>query len=214
MKQTKTIYHLILDRSGSMIDCLESTINGFNEQIHRIRRIKTEFPDDEMTVGLTIFNEEVIIKYLASDPHDVRLLDSLSYKPGGSTALLDAIGFTVKRIESELEHALGIQDTSVVVVVITDGYENASKVFSMAEIKLIIARLEQTTKWTFAFVGATFDAVEVAKEMSIKSKNSYSFNKKEMDSVVWDKLNFSLVNYSQKKKNKQSDDNLFDDITK
>ena len=78
----------------------------------------------------------------------------------------------------------------------------------------MIARLEQTTKWTFAFVGATFDAVEVAKEMYIKSKNSYSFNKNEMDSVVWDKLNLSLVNYSQKKKNKQSDDNLFDDITK
>ena len=209
MKQTKTIYHLILDRSGSMIDCLENTINGFNEQIQRIRRIKAEFPDDEMTVGLTIFNEEVIIKYLASDPHDVSLLDSLSYKPGGSTALLDAIGFTVKRIESELERSNNIQDTSVIVVVITDGYENASKVFSMAEIKLMIARLEQTTKWTFAFVGATFDAVEVAKEMSIKSKNSYSFNKNEMDSVVWDKLNFSLVNYSQKKKNKQSDDNLF-----
>lgn len=209
MKQTKTIYHLILDRSGSMIDCLENTINGFNEQIHRIRRIKAEFPDDEMTVGLTIFNEEVIIKYLASDPHDVSLLDSLSYKPGGSTALLDAIGFTVKRIESELERSNNIQDTSVIVVVITDGHENASKVFSMAEIKLMIARLEQTTKWTFAFVGATFDAVEVAKEMSIKSKNSYSFNKNEMDSVVWDKLNFSLVSYSQKKKNKQSDDNLF-----
>jgi hypothetical protein len=209
MKQTKTIYHLILDRSGSMIDCLENTINGFNEQIHRIRRIKAEFPDDEMTVGLTIFNEEVIIKYLASDPHDVSLLDSLSYKPGGSTALLDAIGFTVKRIESELERSNNIQDTSVIVVVITDGYENASKVFSMAEIKLMIARLEQTTKWTFAFVGATFDAVEVAKEMSIKSKNSYSFNKNEMDSVVWDKLNLSLVNYSQKKKNKEADDNLF-----
>lgn len=209
MKQTKTIYHLILDRSGSMIDCLENTINGFNEQIHRIRRIKAEFPDDEMTVGLTIFNEEVIIKYLASDPQDVSLLDSLSYKPGGSTALLDAIGFTVKRIESELERSNNIQDTSVIVVVITDGYENASKVFSMAEIKLMIARLEQTTKWTFAFVGATFDAVEVAKEMSIKSKNSYSFNKNEMDTVVWEKLNFSLVNYCQKKKNKQSDDNLF-----
>ena len=209
MKQTKTIYHLILDRSGSMIDCLENTINGFNEQIHRIRRIKAEFPDDEMTVGLTIFNEEVIIKYLASNPQDVSLLDSDSYRPGGSTALLDAIGFTVKRIENELERSNNIQDTSVIVVVITDGYENASKVFSMAEIKLMIARLEQTTKWTFAFVGATFDAVEVAKEMSIKSKNCYSFNKNEMNTVVWDKLNFSLFNYSQKKKNKQSDDNLF-----
>ena len=214
MKQTKTIYHLILDRSGSMIDCLENTINGFNEQIHRIRRIKAEFPDDEMTVGLTIFNEEVIIKYLASDPQDVSLLDSDSYRPGGSTALLDAIGFTVKRIESELERSNNIQDTSVIVVVITDGHENASKVFSMPEIKLMIARLEETTNWNFAFIGATLDAVEVAKAMSIKSKNSYSFNKNEMDSVVWEKLNFSLVNYCQKKKNKQSDDNLFDDITK
>ena len=209
MKQTKTIYHLILDRSGSMIDCLENTINGFNEQIHRIRRIKAEFPDDEMTVGLTIFNEEVIIKYLASDPHDVSLLDSDSYRPGGSTALLDAIGFTVKRIESELERSNNIQDTSVIVVVITDGHENASKVFSMPEIKLMIARLEETTKWNFAFIGAALDAVEVAKAMSIKSKNSYSFNKNEMDSVVWDKLNFSLFNYSQKKKNKEADDNLF-----
>ena len=43
MKIRKTIYHLIVDKSGSMSDCIENTINGFNEQVNRIKHNELEF---------------------------------------------------------------------------------------------------------------------------------------------------------------------------
>jgi len=56
MKTRKTIYHLIVDKSGSMSDCIESTINGFNEQVNRIKHNELEFKEEEITMGLTTFN--------------------------------------------------------------------------------------------------------------------------------------------------------------
>tara|TARA_B100000683_G_scaffold107984_1_gene106315 strand:+ start:212 stop:400 length:189 start_codon:yes stop_codon:yes gene_type:complete len=48
-KNKKTYYQLILDKSGSMSDCVQSTINGFNEQMQMIRSMKKKFPEQEMT---------------------------------------------------------------------------------------------------------------------------------------------------------------------
>ena len=59
MKTRKTIYHLIVDKSGSMSDCIESTINGFNEQVNKIKSSALEFPEEEITMGLTLFNDYV-----------------------------------------------------------------------------------------------------------------------------------------------------------
>ena len=48
MKTRKTIYHLIVDKSGSMCDCIESTINGFNEQVNKIKSNAHEFQEEEI----------------------------------------------------------------------------------------------------------------------------------------------------------------------
>lgn len=54
MKTQKTIYHILVDKSGSMSDCIDQTINGFNEQITKIREMEVEFPEQLMTIGLTM----------------------------------------------------------------------------------------------------------------------------------------------------------------
>ena len=59
MKTRKTIYHLIVDKSGSMMDCVDSTINGFNEQVNRIKDKALEFTEEDITMGLTTFNDNV-----------------------------------------------------------------------------------------------------------------------------------------------------------
>ena len=59
MKKRKTIYHLIVDKSGSMSDCIDSTINGFNEQVNRIKLKGLEFEEEEITMGLTTFNNHI-----------------------------------------------------------------------------------------------------------------------------------------------------------
>ena len=67
MKKQRTIYHLIVDRSGSMSDCIEATINGYNEQLNRIRAMQTEFPDQDIRMGLTMFNTHIDMQAVAKD---------------------------------------------------------------------------------------------------------------------------------------------------
>ena len=115
-------------------------------------------------------------------------------------ALIDAIGLTIKSIENEIKQCNSQSNTTVVIVILTDGYENASQIFKLADIKQTISRLEETGKWTFSFIGATFDAVDVAASMSISRKNSFVFDKANMKAGIFDKLSNSMDSYMSKKR--------------
>jgi hypothetical protein len=75
----------------------------------------------------------------------------------------------------------------------------------------MISSLEESGNWTFSFIGATLDAVDVAAQMAIKKQNSFSFEKNKMGSSVWDKLDNSMNHYFEKKKNNRNLNNLFED---
>jgi hypothetical protein len=199
MNKQRTVYHLIVDRSGSMSDCIEATINGFNEQLNRINSIAAEFPEQEVRIGLTLFNESIKHETISGKQGKVRPMNTDTYRPGGSTALLDAIGMTIS-VLSEEEQSKSEIPTTFVVVVLTDGHENCSRVFNLEQVRSMISRLEETGKWTFSFIGATLDAVDVAEQMAFKRQNSYSFNKEEMRGEVWDKLSGSMKSYLDKKR--------------
>ena len=209
MQKQKTIYHLIVDKSGSMSDCIEQTINGFNEQVTKIQQLQKEYPEQELTIGLTTFNNEVHQHFFQSPPANVRNLNNDTYRPDGSTSLFDAIGLTVQSIENEIKQQLNNSNTTVVIVILTDGHENSSKIFNLSEIRQNISRLEETGKWTFSFIGATLDAVSVAESMNIKSQNSFAFDKKDMKKEVWSKLSDSMENYLSKKRKGDDLSNLF-----
>ena len=209
MKTRKTIYHLIVDKSGSMMDCVDNTINGFNEQVNRIKDKALDFTEEDITMGLTTFNENVKHLYFQQNPKDMVLLTYENYRPSGGTALLDAVGESITEIERQVNASL--IPTTVIVVILTDGYENASKKYNLVNIRNMISKLEETGKWTFSFIGATLDAVDVAASMSIKSQNSFSFEKTAMKSEVWDKLNKSVSSYFTKKSQNRSLNNFFED---
>ncbi len=178
----KTYYHLILDQSGSMQSCLNETISGFNEQVKVIRSLCEKFPNQEITIGLTRFNDRVMHTYSAVPPLKASTLDKWTYKPNGSTALLDAIGGTISKLKEELP-TLHEENTNIVVVIITDGYENASRFYTHDQISSQIQALEETGKWTFSYIGAGLDAVETATKMNIKAFNSMSYNKLDVKDV-------------------------------
>ena len=209
MKTRKTIYHLIVDKSGSMMDCVDNTINGFNEQVNRIKDKAIEFTEEDITMGLTTFNENVKHLYFQQNPKEMVLLTYENYRPSGGTALLDAVGESITEIERQVNASL--IPTTVIVVILTDGYENASKKYNLVNIRNMISKLEETGKWTFSFIGATLDAVDVAASMSIKSQNSFSFEKTAMKSEVWDKLNKSVSSYFTKKSQNRNLNNFFED---
>jgi hypothetical protein len=199
----KTFYHLIVDKSGSMGDCIPATIGGYNEQMQAISSLQERFPEQEISVGLTIFNEDVHHQFYGVKPSEVKPLTTENYQPNGTTALLDAIGMSVSLIKEKNQSNLLNLDNTVVVVIITDGYENASHLFNLKRIREMITTLEATGQWTFSYLGATLDAVDVADRLAIKKMNSMSFSKDRMNSAVWDNLNESMEDYLQLKKSNE-----------
>lgn len=209
MKKQKTIYHLIVDKSGSMADVTHQTITGYNEQVQQIQSVQRDFPEQLITIGLTTFNGKVDHHYFDVPAMNASWLSQQTYIPDGSTSLYDAIGLAVQKLEQQ-QAAFGRDyDTSVVVIVLTDGYENSSRNFRLADIKRMIGRLEETGKWTFSFIGATLDAVEVATQMDIKVQNSFAFTKEAMKEEVWDKVGRSIRTYADKRRKGENLDDLY-----
>ena len=210
MKQ-KTYYHIILDQSGSMADCVDSTISGFNEQLQVIQSLKERFPDHELYIGLTRFNNEAMHTYYKENAFSIKKLNRKVYIPNGTTALYDAIGTTVLKLKDDIQPELDADMSAVVIVIITDGYENASRLFSFNGIRNLIKELEGKGKWTFSYLGATIDAVDIAVNLNIKVQNSMSFEKAEMGET-YGKLKNSINRYVDlRSKGENTADFLTDD---
>lgn len=189
---------MILDRSGSMQDCVQETINGFNEQIQMIRDLQLRFPEQEFQISLTTFNHEVEHPFEMTNVNYVKELSLHSYIPSGSTALLDAIGDAVSRLKASAMDEISRDEATAVVVILTDGHENASREFTHQQIGDLIKELEKTGSWSFSYLGATIDAVDVAEKMNISRRNSVVYKKSETGKVYTDLAN-SFMHYAEAK---------------
>lgn len=181
MNNKKTYYLVILDKSGSMSNCIGATQKGFNAQIDMIRAIRHKFPEQEVCVSFTQFNDQVEEIAHMKQAIDVPHLNQSNYRPQGSTALYDAIGISVTKLQQEIRQEIINNEASVVVVILTDGYENSSKIYNQIQIQHLIKELEATEKWSFSFMSSTPDAVEIAGSMNIKAENSMCFETEEID---------------------------------
>ena len=194
MKKSHTFYHIILDQSGSMSDCVNQTLKGLADQRKEILAIANEFPDQEIRVGLTVFDHNVELKYSNLSVTELSRMNSFQYKPNGQTALLDAIGMSVAATQRLMVN----EGDSAVIIILTDGYENASKEYSHKQIKELIQAKEETGKWSFTYLGATLDAVEIARSMNIKAENSFAFEKKNMNKDAFARSSMALKNSMMK----------------
>lgn len=209
MKKQKTIYHILVDKSGSMSDCIDQTINGFNEQINKIKELELEFPEQLMTIGLTTFNSYIDHKYFMEPTSSPYMMNRENYIPDNQTAMLDAMGQTIRKLSGLQEISNAEMPTTVVMIILTDGYENASREYTLKNVKEMIEAREATGTWTFSFLGATLDAVDVAESMSIRRDNSIAFSKSSMKNEVWDKLGDSMRGYYDKKRKGEDIRKLF-----
>lgn len=198
MKNKKTLYHFVLDKSGSMGNCRETTIIGFNNQLETIKQLQNEYPEQEFEVSLTIFDDNVDHVFSHVNLKAFENLTSAMYIPNGCTALLDAIGQSINQIRISNETQILNNEMSVVMVILTDGMENASREFTYHQIARTIKSLEQTEKWTFTFLGADIDAVHTSKMLNIREENVVSFNKKDMHTMM-NEISDGMRHYSQSK---------------
>ena len=196
MNKQKTIYHFVLDQSGSMSDCIDATLAGLKDQRDKIISIAKEFPEQEIRVGLTVFNNDVEFMYQDVPAEKSPSIQEIEYRPNGSTALLDAIGLSVLKVENQL---INEGDTAIIVI-LTDGHENASRFYSLSQIRDLIKTKEDSGKFTFSFLGATLDAVDMAEKMNIRRDNSAYFEKAQMKGEVFDRVSNSIHDYMDRKR--------------
>lgn len=148
----------LLDRSGSMETCLDDTIGGYNAFI----REQAPFGG---TMTLVLFDHEYSPVYIRRPMGEVVPLTHETYKPRGSTALLDAIGRTIKEWTGE---------EAPTVIILTDGLENSSTKFTKAHIKDLID-VKTKEGWQFVYLGANQDAFAEARSIGIGAGHTLNF---------------------------------------
>ena len=184
MKNTTTYYQFILDVSGSMSNIRFETIESYNAHVKQIQSLKKDFPNQEFLVSLCLFNDHIKSIFEDIPLEHVSLITPEDYMPNGSTALLDAIGKCTFRIKQDHGKDINAGKASVVTVIITDGEENASRVFNYLEVSKMIKDLEKTENWTFTFLGAEINAELLGKMLSIKRQNTKTFMKDEIHNTM------------------------------
>lgn len=162
---------LILDKSGSMYGLESDTIGGFNSMIDKEKEL-----DVDTKVTTVLFNNTVTVLNDRSNIADIKKMTTNDYRVGGSTALLDAVGDTIAKVAD----MPGITDADhkVIVVIITDGLENASHEYAKATIKQMITD-KQKEGWEFVFLGANIDAASEANSIGINKDNAVKYRNTE-----------------------------------
>ena len=178
-----TVYNLlILDESGSMEVVREPTIRGFNELVQSVQGLAREFPEKKQVVSLTTFNGAGIReKLFLQESSALQLLTLADYRPDSMTPLHDAIGQSVSRLRNVLT-TTGAVNYKVLVTVLTDGEENASKEFTRPVVRQLIEQLK-VQGWTFTYIGANHDVDRAADGLAIDNKLAYNQNAEEMDAM-------------------------------
>ncbi len=172
----ETYYLLIVDGSSSMNHLTKSTISGVNEQIDTIKGLEKKFPDQKYSMSFVHFNSAVTVEYTNRAATSLENINENNYNCGGMTALLDAIGVSVRDLNEKIKDKVASGEASAVVVIITDGEENASREFDSKRVKSLIEELQGTERWTFTFIGANIDSVSTAKNYGIMQDNVMQFS--------------------------------------
>lgn len=174
--KTHEIYHLlVLDRSSSMESVRDVTIKGFNENLQSCRTDKVA-DGIEQFFSLVTFNQSVDFPIWRKPISDLADLTTKTYVPSGMTALYDAIGVAVSKLQSEIQDKIEKQDANVVVTVFTDGEENSSQEWrDYSKLSSLLAKLRDSRMWTFTFIGCSEGTLAAAKGLGFTAANTMQY---------------------------------------
>lgn len=150
----------LLDRSGSMSGIEKDTIGGYNSYINSQR-------GKNVKVTTILFDGDYEVLYDRVDIDKVKKLTNKEYYVRGCTALLDAIGKTIQRIDKK-------NPNKVMFIITTDGYENSSRKYNKSQIKELI---EYHKDWEFMYIGANIDSYAEGSSIGISEDNIANYKK-------------------------------------
>ncbi|MBV7509003.1 VWA domain-containing protein [Bacillus sp. sid0103] len=186
MKKNLTELVFILDKSGSMAGLEADTIGGYNAMLK-----KQQKAEGEAIVTTVLFDHQYELLHDRINVKGISLLTDKDYEVGGTTALFDAIGFTIQKIvnvqkrTSEAERA-----EKVLFVITTDGMENASREFTVEKVKKMVQYQKEKFGWEFLFLGANIDAVSTAARFGIDEDFAVDYHA----DTIGTQMNFEAVN--------------------
>ena len=150
----------ILDRSGSMGGIEKDTIGGYNSYIDSQR-------GKNVKVTTVLFDDKYEILHNREDIDSIKKLTNKDYYVRGCTALLDAIGKTIREMEDK-------NPNKVIFIITTDGYENASTKYNKSQIKELISVHKD---WKFMYIGADIDSYSEGRSLGIKDEFIANYKK-------------------------------------
>ena len=160
----KKVFNLIIvDESGSMNSIRKQAFSGINETLATVRQMQEKYADTEQRVTLITFDSEhTKWHYDNTVAKDTRCLEWKDYSPCACTPLYDAIGNAVSKVNAQVT-----ADDNVLVTIITDGWENASREWTLPMVRQLIEKLKQQ-HWTFTLIGTdNLDVEGMAADMAI-----------------------------------------------
>ena len=163
---------ILLDKSGSMWNIKDDTIGGYNDFLTMQKKSENV---EHIYWSLSTFSNDYEREFVNVPIKNVENLNNDNYRTNGSTALYDAIGTLLNETIEE-------NNKTYIVVIITDGIENASKYYSAKTIKDMIdnktseLRGENHANWDFIFLGANQDAILESQKIGIPQRSSMSYN--------------------------------------
>lgn len=180
-KTTELVF--ILDRSGSMAGLESDTIGGFNSLIAKQKK-----QDGKCFVSTVLFDHETLVIHDRVELEAVKPMTEKDYEVRGCTALLDAVGGAIHHIGNVHKYARREDvPAKTMFVIITDGYENASRFYTAERVKAMIEHQKEKYGWEFLFIGANIDAVETASHFGISQDRAVNYNAdSEGTGVVYD----------------------------
>lgn len=194
-----TFYHLILDKSGSMQSCYQQTLSGLNEKFQSLKNTQIQNPEVPIYVSLTLFSNEAKTIFDFVPVSELPEIKTNDYVLDGMTALCDAMGKVISRMKFQLSEIVQRDNADVMVVVFTDGHENASMHYTHGEIGKLVLELQNTGKWGFTFYGADIDAWDAAGKMNFQQSRVFSSKSQDVKETM---LNMaSQLDYQIKLKN-------------
>jgi uncharacterized protein YegL len=172
MKTDLTELVFILDRSGSMGGLEADTIGGYNAFLK-----KQQEEAGQARITTVLFDSDYELLHDRLDLQAVSPITEKEYFVRGSTALLDAIGKTINKIgNAQKQTKEEFRAAKVLVVITTDGEENASREFDYEKIKDMVENQKSKYGWEFIFLGANIDAVAVASRYGIAPSRAQNYH--------------------------------------
>ena len=196
-KETRIYNLIILDESGSMDDIRTQALTGVNETIQTIRQAQNENPDDHQMLCFVTFDQgprkrpDVRLIIDNEKIENVEDIKPEQYNPEGMTPLYDAMGKAITSLQKIVKDG-----DHVLVTVVTDGYENASRWYSAEQIKELVDGLT-AQGWVFTYIGANQNSAQTAHGLGIKSAMDFEATK-EGSEMMWRKMRSSNREYYKK----------------